>query len=365
MKVLCSRDALSEALSVIATALPSRTTKPVLEAVLIDAKDSHLSLTATDLEVAIRYTLTEVQIEKEGSCLVPAREAADFVRDMSDSTVTLEASRSQLRISGKDDYCDLAVADVGEFAGMPKLDVLATVTLKGLTLAKLLERTVYSAAKEPGRFAMNGVRAEISREVFKAIATDGRRLSIVEQPIDKGPASATAVTIPSKAIQQFLRLLQGVTDDATLDIAAEKIALNCRQATVVCRVLEGEFPRYQAVIPKDGKNSVEFDARQLEQKLRLVAHLCPAEQPIVRLKFASNSLTLSATSPQRGEARAELPVVFKGTTEEIAFNPEYVIDGLKVSEKETVRLEFNDKSAPGRFFLNEHHEYVVMPVVSE
>ncbi|MFN0206244.1 MAG: DNA polymerase III subunit beta [Planctomycetota bacterium] len=365
MKVLCSRDSLREALSVIATSMPSRTTKPILEAVLLEASGQTLTLTATDLEVAIRYSLPDVQVEAPGSCLVPAREAADFVRDLTDGTISLETSKNVMRIFGKDDFCELALADAGEFTGLPEIEEVHRFTLPADRIVHLLEWTVFSSAKELGRFAMNGVRAEIGNDMIRAIATDGRRLSLVEQPVDGMKASSLSVTIPTKAVQQFLRLLQGAKEEVTIVISNDKIALHSRQATIISRLLEGEFPRYQAVIPKEGKNTAECDTKQLIQKLRLVAHLCAAEQPVVRFKFASNTLTLTASSPQRGEARAELPVVFKGTTEEISFNPEYVIEGLKASLRETVRLEFNDRAAPGKFYLNENHEYIVMPVVNE
>lgn len=365
MKVLCGRETLREALSAIATALPTRTTKPVLEAVLLEAEGQTLSLTATDMEVAIRYTLTDVQVTTPGSCLVRAREAADFVRDLSDETVNLEATKNVMRIFGKEDECELALADVGEFSGLPTMDETNKFRITGESFARMLERTSFSVAKEIGRFAMNGVRAEITKDRLKLIATDGRRLSLVEHPLDPGPATDTTVTIPTKAVQQFLRIMNNTPDPIEVIISGERIALRTKFATVISRLLEGEFPRYQAVIPKEGKNVAECDTKMLTQKLRLVAHLCSAEQPVVRMKFLSNTLTLTSASPQRGEARAEMPVNFMGAQEEIAFNPDFVLEGLKSSHRDTIRLEFNDRTAPGKFHLNENHEYVVMPVVNE
>ncbi|MBI3819283.1 MAG: DNA polymerase III subunit beta [Planctomycetes bacterium] len=369
MKVFCGRDPLREALSAIATALPTRTTKPVLETVLFEASGQSLTLTATDLEVAIRYTLQGVSVESPGTCLVRAREAADFVHDLSDETVNLEALRSSVRIYGKEDECELALADVGEFSGLPDFTESQKLQLSSEALVAMLERTAFSAAKEIGRFAMNGVRAEIAADRIRMIATDGRRLSLVECPLD-GPLEKSAksdinITIPIKAVQQFIRVLSTIKEVITLSVSPERLSLQTSSATILTRLLEGEFPRYQAVVPKEGKNVAECDTKTLAQKIRLVAHLCPPEQPVVRFKFMSNSLTLTTSSPQRGEARAEMPVHFMGAQEEVAFNPEFVLDGLKASKRDTIRLEFNDRTAPGKFHLNENHEYVVMPVVNE
>lgn len=365
MKVLCGREALRDALSAIATALPTRTTKPVLEAVLLEAQGQSLTLTATDLEIAIRYELADVQVSTPGKCLVRAREAADFVRDLHDETVNLEATKNVVRIFGKEDECELSLADVGEFSGLPTVEETTKFQINGEKFGKMLDRTAFSVAKEIGRFAMNGVRAEITKDLLRLVATDGRRLSLVEHPIEKGPKTDVTITIPTKAVQQFPRFLSNIQEDVTISISADRMALRTKVATVVTRLLEGEFPRYQAVVPKEGKNSAECDTKTLIQKLRLVAHLCSLEQPVVRFKFLSNTLTLTTSSPQRGEARAEMPVTFSGSQEEIAFNPDFVLEGLKVCQRDTVRLEFNDRNAPGKFHLNENHQYVVMPVVNE
>lgn len=366
MKVLCGRDSLRDALAIVANALPSRTAKPALEAVLLDAAEQQLTLAVTDLEIAIRIVLQGVQVSAPGACLIPGREAADFVRDLTDDTITIEAAKNVARIFGKDDECELALADVAEFTGLPAMEEKTTFTIKASTLSALLQRTTFSVSKELGRFAMNGVRAEVSAERIRMIATDGRRLSLADGPVENGPAETVAVTIPTKASQQFLRALESIGDEmVSIAFAADRIALRTSNVIIMSRLLEGEFPRYQAVVPKEGKNVAECDTKQLAQKLRLVSHLCSSDQPVVRLKFTGSLLTVTSSSPQRGEARVEMPVNFMGTHEEIAFNPEFVLDGLKVSQRDTVRLEFNDRSSPGKFHLNENHEYVVMPVVNE
>lgn len=365
MKVLCDRDRLRDALAVVATALPTRTTKPILETVLLEAKGNELSLSSTDLEVAIRYTLEGVQVDQKGSCLVPAREASEFVRDLGDETVSLEVGKGSVRIFGKDDVCELALADVAEFPGMPSVATVGKIVLQADHLSDLLERTSFCAAKELGRFAMNGVRLEVEKDLLRLVATDGRRLSMATRALDAPVPSPVAVTIPSKAIQQFVRVLTGSTEPVTLSASPDRVVLEAKNATIQTRLLDGEFPKYQAVIPKEGKNVADIDAKLLVQKIRLVAHLCSQEQPVVRFKFTGSSLTLTAASPQRGEARAEMPAAFKGTNSEIGFNPDFVLEGLKVSRRESVRLDFNDRGSPGKFALNESHDYVVMPVVNE
>ncbi|HKD99743.1 MAG TPA: DNA polymerase III subunit beta, partial [Planctomycetota bacterium] len=310
MKVICGRDRLREALSVVAGALPAKTPKPILDAVKLEARKGTLSLLATDLEVAIRYEIPDVEVASSGTCVVPAREALEFVRDLGDDTVQVELARNVVRILGKEDTCELAVADAGEFPEMPAVEETCSFTAPAPELALQLERTAFAAAKEIGRFAMNGVRVEVQKDRLRAIATDGRRLSLVEQAIELETAAregeTSAATLPTRAVQQVVRVLQGEAEPVKVALASDRAAFRTEHATVVTRLLEGEFPRYQAVIPKESKNVAECDSRLLAAKIRLVAHLCAPEQPIVRFQFTSSSLSLSASSPQRGEARAEM-----------------------------------------------------------
>lgn len=365
MKVLCDRERLREALTIVTPALPARTTNPLLSAMLLEASGTSLSVSTTDLEVAIRYTLSDVQVDQQGSCAIPAMEASEFVRDLGDATVTLGVGRGTFRIQGKDDLCELSLADAGEFPAFPEAKGGAEFTIAADALAELLERTVFAAAKELGRFAMNGVRLEIEKDLLRVIATDGRRLSFATKPLENPVKPAVQATLPTKAVAQFQKVLQGSRDPVTLSLTEDKATLHTKSATIVTRLLEGEFPRYQAVIPKEGKNFAEFDPRMLAQKIRLVSHICDAHQALVKFKFSGSSLTLTCSASQRGEARAELPATFRGSQGEVSFNPEFVVDGLKVSRRESVRLEFNEKGSPGRFLLNEGHDYVVMPVVND
>ncbi len=365
MKVLCGRDHLRDALSILTAALPSRTTKPVLEAILFEAEGDTLKLQGTDLEMAVSYSIPEVRVESPGRCLVPSREVSEFVRDLSDDAVTIELQKSTLRVFGRDDQCEVAVADVGEFPEMPQVEENHAVSLAGSSLARMIERTAFAAAREIGRFAMNGVRLELRPDGLRMVATDGRRLSQVEQPAETGVKESVYATLPTKTVQQLVRVFGSSDEPVRLSLGSERASFHSPRATIVTRLLEGEFPKYQSVVPKSGKNVAHCESKVLTQKLRLVAHLCTPEQPIVRLKFTGGYLTLSASSPQRGEAKAEMPAEFEGTQHQIAFNPDYVLEGLKTCQSENVRLEFNDGASPGKFHLNEHHEYVVMPVVNE
>jgi DNA polymerase III subunit beta len=365
MKLVCSRDRLREGLNIVGGALPLKTTKPVLETVLFEISPGSLRLLATDLEVAVRYEFPEVDVDTAGSFLLAAREATEFVRDLSDDTVTIEVTKNLVRIFGKEDVCELAVADVGEFPQMPEVTEAQEFTVPGAQLALQLERTVFAAARDIGRFAMNGVRLELGKDRVRFVATDGRRLSLVEQPLEEGVPEVSPVTIPTKAIQQIARVLQEDRAPVTVAIASDRASVRSSRATIVTRLLEGEFPRYQAVVPKEGKNVAECDPQLLAQKIRLVAHLTAPEQPIVRFQFSASSLVLSASSPQRGEARAEMPASFRGTQDQIAFNPEFVLDGLKVCGRESLRMEFNERGSPGKLHLNDNHEYVIMPVAVE
>jgi DNA polymerase-3 subunit beta len=160
----------------------------------------------------------------------------------------------------------------------------------------------------------------------------------------------------------FCRVISDPLEQIQLHFGENQIGLRTKSAEVFSRLVDGEFPRYAAVIPKESQNLVEADAQTLAKKLHLVANVTGVEARAVRLKFTKGQLELFGQSVGRGEARAHMEVDFKGSAAEIAFNPDYVLDGLKNCEGGQVRLQFNEKTSPGKFTLGENYMYVVMPI---
>lgn len=370
MKLTCNREKLRDGLAVVNNVIPGKSTKPVLESVCLVATDDALELVGTDLECSVRYRIEDTVIVKEpGPAVIPARVTLDFVRDLSGDEVELSTSNNNCFISSGEDTCELVTMDPDEFPVISRFAGEDTFTLQGGTFARLVNRTAFAAAREPGRYAMHGVLTEIQDGMLKLVATDGRRLALAEAPMNvrsdgRGLPSRPAI-IPTKGMQLFCRVIADPLDQIQLYFGDNQVGMKTKNAEIFARLIDGEFPRYAAVIPKESRNIVEADAALLLKKLRLVANVTGTEARAVRLKLTKGDMELFGQSIGRGEAHARMDVDFKGEPAEIAFNPDYVIDGLKICEEGLVRLEFNEKTSPGKFRLGENYIYIVMPITVE
>lgn len=366
MKVLCDREKLREGLALANNVIPSKSPKPVLTNVCLVATGDALELVGTDLDVHLRYRIEDgAKVIEPGTIVVPARVLHDFVRDFAGETVTIETSDSNCQISSGDDSAELVTSDADEFPVVARFDDAGALSLQAGTFTALVNRTAFAAAREQGRYAMHGVLVEVGDGLLRMVATDGRRLAVAHAPIDAdGSAKAPGkpAIVPTRGMQLFCRVMSDPLDQVKLHFGDSQIGIRTRNAEVFARLLDGEFPRYSAVIPSESRHSCEADAALLERKIRLVANVTGEEARAVRMTLEDGHLALTGRSAGRGAAKAHMEVEFKGSGAEIAFNPDYVVDGLKNCESGRVRIEFNEKTAPGKFLLGENYVYVVMPI---
>ncbi len=366
MKILCDREKLREGLAIANNVIPTKSPKPILVNVCLIATDDRLELVGTDLDVAIRYSIEDVKVEAPGTAVIPARVALDFVRDLGSETVTIEIKGSTCTLQGGTDSCELVTADSDEFPDVERFEVEGSLAMVGGTFSSLVGRTAFAAAREQGRYAMHGVLTMIESGQLHMVATDGRRLAVASHPIDdesgNGQVGSASVIVPTKGMQLFCRVIADPLDQIRLAFGDNQLALRTKHAEVFVRLLDGEFPRYKAVVPETSENVMEADSETFARKLRLVANVTGDETRAVRLSLKKGELQLFGQSAGYGEATATMEADYKGSPTDIAFNPDYVQDGLKNCETSVVRLEFNDRSSPGKFTLGENYTYVVMPI---
>lgn len=362
MKATCDREALREGLSVINSVIPSKSTKPILENVCIVATDDSLELVGTDQEVSVRFKIDKCKVIEPGPVVVPARTAFDFVRDLSGDDVTIATTDSQCTITSGADSCDLVIADSDEFPVVPRFDDSGSTSIQGGNFTRLVGRTAFAAAKEPGRYAMHGVLTELGDDLLRMVATDGRRLSMASIPVEmKGLDPARAI-VPTKGMQLFCRVIGDPLDQIRFAVREDQVGLRSKNAEIFARLIDGDFPQYEAVIPAECGNRIEADSDSFTRKLRLVSNVSGDETRAVRLRVKGEQLEMYGHSAGRGEATANMDVVFKGEEGDIAFNPDYVLDGIKHGAPETIVLEFGKKTSPGKFLFGESHVYIVMPI---
>lgn len=364
MKVLCNREKLREGLAVANNVIPTKSTKPVLSNVCLVATEDYLELVGTDLDVAVRYRIDDVKVAEPGTAVIPARVSLDFVRDLSGDTLTIDTSSSKgnCLITSGADSCELVTTDPDEFPVVSHFDEQGSLSLQAGTFTTLVNRTAFAAAREQGRYAMHGVLTEVEDGTLRMVATDGRRLAVAFAPIEAPAELPGPAIVPTKGMQLFCRVISDPLDQIKIHFSENQIGIKTRNAEVFARLLDGEFPNYDAVIPKESSNHIEADAELLGRKIRLVANVTGDEARAVRFSVKKDHMEIFGQSAGRGEATAHMEVEYPGEEAEIAFNPDYVIEGLKNCESDKVHLEFNEKTSPGKFTLGENYIYVVMPI---
>jgi len=383
MKVVCDREKLRDGLAIVNNVVPSKSPKPVLENVCLVATIDGLEILGTDLDCSVRYRIPigearegdskdekvlrggVLRVDEPGVAVVPARVALDFVRDLSSDEVVLSTHETTLTIQGGEDRCALVTVDRDEFPVIASFGELATVTVQGGAFARVVQRTSFAAAREAGRYAMHGVLTEYEDGQLRLVATDGRRLAMSSIAAERrGPTErARPAIVPTKGMQLFCRVISDPLETVQLFLGENQIGMKSKNAEIFARLIDGEFPKYSAVIPKETGNFLEADADMLARKLRLVANVTGVEARAVKFKVEKSELLLTGQSVGRGDARARMDCDFKGAASaEISFNPDYLLEGLKNCEGELVKLEFNEKTSPGKFTLGENYVYIVMPI---
>lgn len=362
MKVLCDREKLRAGLAIVNTVVPARSTKPILENVRFVATDSSLELIGTDTEVSVRYSITDVKVGEPGVVVVPARVALDFIRDLGSETITLETQDNRCTISGGADSCELVTMDADEFPVTPSFDEKGALSVQAGTFTRLVGQTAFAAAREAGRYAMHGVLVTVQDESLQMVATDGRRLALASLPIQDVPPDIQPAIVPTKGLQLFCRAIEDPLEQVKIKFGENQIGMRTKDAEIFARLIDGEYPRYSDVIPAQSAISIEANTEMLGRKLRLVSNVTGNEARAVRFNLNQGELEFFGQSVGRGEAHAHMDIDYAGDEADIAFNPDYVLDGLKNAERDTVRLEFTDKSSPGKFTLGESYVYIVMPI---
>ena len=362
MKVLCNREQLREGLAIVNGVIPTKSTRPAIENVCLVATENALELVGTDLEVAIRYRIDDVKVADTGTALIPARVAAEFVRDLSGETVSVDATGDNCIITSEGDRMELVTVEADEFPVIARFQDENSYPILAETFNKQISRTSFAAAREPGRYAMHGILIEVETGHLRMVATDGRRLAVTSTLIDCPEEQTHRAIVPTKGLQMFSRILNDPMARVRVSFEETQFCLKTDQAEIFARLIDGDFPKYSQVVPAEGACKIEADASLLAGKLRLASTVTSADARAVKLVFTEDHLEILAKATGRGRASGQLDVAYQGEDVDIAFNPDFLIEGLKQCESDRVHLEFNDRTSPGKFLLGQDYTYVVMPI---
>ncbi len=384
MKVICDRGALAEAIGLVSSVVAARTPRPQLRCVKLTAetigKSGRLTLAATDAEISIELRLEMVSVERDGTALVPADKLSQIVRNQdTDPTLTIEAEGDITHVKGVDAHYQLRGFPADEFPDIPGPEEAAKskggFTHRAGEIDELIRRTVFATARENSRYAINGVLIRRDGKQLEFVATDGRRLALAKATLDDADGEQVSVIAAAKALTMLQRLISDEDEPISISVSDNKVVFaiglaaggpseDCR-AVLAANLVEGTFPPYDDVIPKDQDIKVGFDRDVLASAVRRAALLTNEESRGVRMAFtgADKKLELSSRVPEMGEARIGVDLAsFDGTDIEIGFNPAFLTDALKVIDQPDVVFELKAPNKPGLLKAGPSFTYVVMPV---
>ncbi|NOS99128.1 MAG: DNA polymerase III subunit beta [Phycisphaerales bacterium] len=362
MKLRLDRAELAEALAVAGSVAASRTPKVALQCVRFDVHKDFAMVSATDLELGVRVSLTQIQVETKGSLLVPAEKVSQIVRECTDEVLAIETKDGECHIRGEDSHFKIYEHELKDFPPIPEMEGAVDFEVKVDDLRRLSDWTVFSAARENTRYAINGVLWDKSEERLTLVATDGRRLSKASLPMPAGGSVKRTSIVPIKAMQVMSRILGDGEGTVGVQIKENQILLKTTRVSLTSALLEGHFPNYEEVIPTDSDKKVVMDTRELLGAVRRAALLSTEESRGVRLAFESGKLTITSRAPEQGEAVVVISIDYDGPSAEIGFNPTFLVDVLRAVPEDKITFEFRESRRPGVFRSGERFLYVVMPV---
>jgi DNA polymerase-3 subunit beta len=361
VKFRCDRDALSEALQTVQRGVSSRPGIPALTGVLIEASDDgHLTLMTTDLEVSARLTIEGVQVTEAGIALVPARLVGDTVKSLSDAPVEFETDQNQARLRCAAYEGTLRLLPAEDFPALQEPSG-TRVSVESPRFAEAVSQVGRAASRDEARPVLTGVLLEVTREGVVLVATDSYRLSIREL-VATAQGEARAI-VPERAIAEAGRAASS-DEKGSIELFVDESQVSFRVGTLTLtsRLIEGEFPNYRQLLPEQHESRMTVSRQQLLDAVRRVGLLARDTTP-VRLEFNALGVRLSSSSPDLGQAVETVEARYEGEDLTVAFNPQYLADGLTAAIGESVRLDVRDGLKPGVVRGDgDEFTYLVMPV---
>ena len=361
MKFSVAKDKLLEGLQQVQNVVSTRTTLPILSNVLLQAQGDEIHLTTTDLDVGVRGSC-EADVEKEGATTLPARRLFNIVRELPSSEIQVDVNgKNAASIRSGQSFFKILGLPEEEFPPLPKFEGAKVVTIRQKDLRDGLRKTSYAISTDETRYVLNGVLFIFKDNKLTLVATDGRRLAMVEIELEFPRSHEVDLIVPTKAVTELQRLL---TDDGEIKVnmGSGQIAFDLNKTLLVSKLIEGNYPNYRQVIPSEAKERIKLERETFLNSLRRVSLLASDKSHSVKLSFGKNNIDITATTPEVGEAKESLAVAYKGRDFSIAFNPEFLMAPLRALAEDEVFLDLIDEMSPGVLKIQTPFLYVLMPM---
>jgi len=372
MEISVSKFELLRELTATQGVVERKTTIPILSNFLFEAADNRLTITATDLDLSLR-TSCAAKVKKEGACTIPARKLYDYVKLLPDGDIAIKLLENHwvnIR-SGRSNTKMVGMARAN-FPGLPAFPTAGVMKVPAQTLRSMIGRTIFAISNEESRYTLNGGLMVLKPESITMVATDGHRLAHIEKTGEQFEVTGENKTlIPKKAMSELYSLLSAKADEVDfIDFAKDESTLFFRigERLLTSRQLTGQFPNYEAVLPRENTKAVVVHGDELNTALQRVAQFADERSRAIRLKLDKNEIKISSSSTDAGESEDSIETAYTADPMTIGFNSEYLIDFLKASSAGDVRLEFKDAQSAGQMRPDDSgddgfkYRYVVMPM---
>ena len=338
MKFTITRDNLQQGLAAVGASIPTRTTLPVLSNILIEAGEDGVQMSGTDLDIAVALRVP-AEVEEPGAITVPAKKLQELARELPEAParVTTTGERFEL-VCGKATF-RLNGMPRDEFPAFPQVDFESSWTIQGSLISEMIARTSFAVSTEESRPILNGVLWQLADGQLRMVATNGHRLAKLAVPAEAAGAPNADLIVPPKALAQVQRLFEE-GDEIQVARSENHLGFKKEGTRVFTRLIEGPYPNYEQVIPKDNDRIAIADKETLTRSLRRMAVVASDQTHRVRLAFAGSALRLSVETPDLGDAHEEMEVSYNGEALDIGFNANYLLEVLRFMPTDEVKLSF-------------------------
>jgi DNA polymerase-3 subunit beta len=362
MKAVISKIDLVNLIGKIQSIVAAKPAIPILSNILIEAIDDQLIVSGTDLTVSMRMYV-DAKVVEEGAIALPARRFFQLVRELTSPQVKISAQTNEVaEITTGTSVFKINGMNKGEFPALPDLTGSPEISLPSVSLKEMFSKTAFSAAREDSRYMLNGVQLQIANQRATFIGTDGKRLAKTSSAVSIDPSITGTYVIPLKAVEEMIKMLDESENQVHLSLAHDKISLEAGSLTLITKLLSGQYPDVERVIPSKLSQNFSIHREELMSLLRQISLFTSETSSSVRFSFETGQLFLAAMSSDIGEGRVSMPVDYAGPKLEIAFNPYFFLDILRHSKDETVRFGLNDPHNPGLITDSTQALFVIMPM---
>lgn len=361
MKLVVSKEKLCNSLQKVNSIIGNRSTLQILNNILIEAEQNKIVLTTSDSDVRIK-TEIEVEVLEQGKITLPAKKFYEIVSDLSGESINLETNENIVSIKCGNSNFKLRGLSAADYPSEIETNPTKRFKIEQAELARIINLISYSAAQDDSRKALNGILFNISENNFTSVATDGRRLALVEKAMDEFSGQDGNIVVPFKSASELRKLL-GKTGNVDVEISESVITFIIEGSTIMTsKLIKENYPDYKQVIPVSFTRKVEIARELFASVLRSVSHVVSEKDFYVKILFSKNKLELSATSSDVGESNDFIEINYDGPEVQVSFNPIFLLDPLLRLDCDNVTIKMNDGYGPIAISNEDGFLYVIMPI---